>query len=136
MLSVMPFFPHYPARTWTTVGDMRSALDRARVDYHGTDDCFPEYGVALLQFEMGRMHPIAALKMTHWVAVCGGFIYDTNWDGWLPLSIWEQVIFREFQHRNPRIVSWRIRCGMGFAGSFPEEVRVPFRSRFLAVSST
>jgi len=132
IISVMPFFPDFPARTWTTAGDMRTALDRARVDYHETGNCSPEYGVALIQFGTAGMHPIAALKLTHWVAICGSFIYDNNWDGWLPMPIWEQVIFSEFQHRNPKIESWRVRCGMGFAGGCPAANYFPEQSRFPA----
>ena len=49
---VMPLFPQFPSRDWTTVGDMRRALQAALLNYSDTRTALPEYGIALLQLRV------------------------------------------------------------------------------------
>ena len=78
---VMRFFPHFPSRDWTTIGDMRKALTVAGLNYENTENTLPRYGLALLQLRVNDrpLHPLYSLAQTHWVAVCENCFYDANW---------------------------------------------------------
>src|SRR5258708_7443808 len=45
----MRFFPHFPSRDWTTIGDMRKALMAAGLNHEDTENNLPKYGLVLLQ---------------------------------------------------------------------------------------
>lgn len=120
--TVMELFPHFPKRAWTTIGDMRAACLESSIGYREINGSAPKYGVALIQLVTKNTHPIAALKRTHWVAICGDCIYDVNWDGWLPIAIWEELVFRTLQRHDPNVVSWRIKTGLEFSESLQEDL--------------
>lgn len=108
--SVMNLFPKYPGRPWTTIGDMRAAVATDGIQSAETD-VLPKHGLALIQMNKGEqwLHPMAALKLSHWVAVCDGHFYDINWNGWLPQGVWEQVVFQALRKRHVGVVGWTIR---------------------------
>ena len=110
VIDVMQAFPHFPKKPWTTVGHMRQAMKLSAVDYWETPD-LPEYGVALLQLKVdGRpLHGLFSLRQTHWVAVFRGSFYDVNWDGWLPIRLWEQLVLPLIWFGNKPVRSWSVR---------------------------
>lgn len=108
---MMGHFPHFPDRSWTTVGDMRSALRSANVDYLDGAKGLPDFGLALLQLRVNTrpLHPLYSLATTHWVAVVENFFYDVNWRGWLPISLWESVLLPQFRFGSKSVVGWEVR---------------------------
>lgn len=108
---VMPFFPHFPQRDWTTVGDMKRALGRAGLAFVECASELPEYGVALLQLRVNDrpLHPLFSLAQTHWVGVCGNCFYDINWRGWLPIPLWAELVLPEFYFGARSVSSWSVR---------------------------
>lgn len=108
---VMRFFPHFPSRDWTTIGDMRKALTVAGLNYENTENTLPRYGLALLQLRVNDrpLHPLYSLAQTHWVAVCENCFYDANWGGWLPIQFWEELVLPELQFGSRPVSRWDVR---------------------------
>jgi hypothetical protein len=107
----MRFFPHFPERDWTTIGDMRRALTDASIDFLDTDNSLPQYGLALLQLRVNDrpLHPFYSLHQTHWVGVCGDCFYDGNWGGWLPIWVWKDLVFSQLRFGARRVRQWSVR---------------------------
>jgi hypothetical protein len=107
--NVIHHFAHFPERDWTTIGDMKRALERAQFSFTETSER-PGVGLALIQLKTAKVwvHPMAALSMTHWVAVYGDCFYDINWNGWLPIDYWEEIVFRTICRRRPKVNGWVI----------------------------
>src|SRR4029079_11281016 len=95
----MRFFPHFPARDWTTIGDMKKALQAAAVKFADAGKALPEYGLALLQLRINDrpLHPLFSLSQTHWVGVCRGCFYDVNWGGWLTIPLWKHLVLSQLR---------------------------------------
>jgi hypothetical protein len=108
---VMRFFPHFPSRDWTTIGDMRKALTVAGLNYENTENTLPRYGLALLQLRVNDrpLHPLYSLAQTHWVAVCENCFYDANWGGWLPIQFWEELVLPQLQFGSRPVSRWDVR---------------------------
>jgi hypothetical protein len=108
---VMRFFPHFPSRDWTTIGDMRKALTAAGLSHEDADNNLPKYGLALLQLRVNDrpLHPLYSLAQTHWVAVCENCFYDANWGGWLPIQFWEELVLAELQFGSRPVSRWDVR---------------------------
>jgi hypothetical protein len=107
----MPFFPQFPSRGWTTVGDMRNALQAAGTHFVDARHSLPEYGLALLQLRVNDrpLHPLYSLAHTHWVGVCNGSFYDVNWGGWLPISLWQRIVLSQVTFGRRQICGWAVR---------------------------
>jgi len=110
----MRFFPHFPERDWTTIGDMRKALRSATAQFVEAGSELPEFGLALLQLRTNSrpLHPLFSLSQTHWVGVFRGCFYDVNWQGWLPIPIWEELILSQFRFGTKPVVGWAVRNSM------------------------
>jgi hypothetical protein len=110
----MRHFPGFPSRDWTTIGDMRNALRSASITFIETSTSLPKFGLALLQLKVDQrpLHGLYSLSQTHWVGVCDGSFYDVNWGGWLPISIWEEVILPQFSFRGKAAITWETRNGL------------------------
>lgn len=108
---VMRYFPHFPSRDWTTIGDMRKALTAAGLNHEDTENNLPKYGLALLQLRVNDrpLHPLYSLAQTHWVAVCENCFYDANWGGWLPIQFWEELVLPELQFGSRPVSRWDVR---------------------------
>lgn len=108
---VMPFFPGFPEKDWTTVGAMRRALAAANLPFKDIKNELPLLGLALLQLEINEkpLHPLFSLSHTHWVGVAGGCFFDVNWGGWLPIPVWEQVVFPKFRFGAKPATGWHLR---------------------------
>ncbi len=108
---IMKFFPGFPERDWTTIGDMRRALLAARVAHFDSGKTLPDFGFALIQLISSDqpLHGLFSLAQTHWVGVCGGCFYDINWRGWLPVPVWEKIILHQFAFRGEPVRSWTVR---------------------------
>ncbi|MDB6027270.1 MAG: hypothetical protein JWM68_3493 [Verrucomicrobiales bacterium] len=111
VLQAMRFFPHFPQRDWTTKGDMRKALKSLGVEFRECRENPPAFGVALLQFRVDDrpLHPLFSLGMTHWVGVWHNSFYDINWGGWLPISVWREIVLPRFRYGNRGVYRWGIR---------------------------
>ena len=120
VIDVMPFFPHFPERRWTTLGDMRCALRTAGISFQGTGKTAPRHGFALIQLERSEgtrpVHPMAALSLTHWVAVSDDCFFDINWDGWLPKPVWTRLVFPELRRVHRGVENWSVRSGIEVSG--------------------
>ena len=108
---VMPHFPHFPMRDWTTIGDMRKALQAACAEFGNAGTLLPTYGLALLQLRVNDrpLHPLFSLGQTHWVGVCNGCFYDVNWRGWLPIPLWEKLVMPQFHFGTHQVRRWEVR---------------------------
>lgn len=111
VVRAMRFFPHFPDRDWTTIGDMRRALTDANVDFLDTDDSLPQYGLVLMQLRVNDrpLHPYYSLHQTHWVGVCGDCFYDGNWGGWLPIWAWKDLVFSRLRFGARPARHWTVR---------------------------
>ena len=111
VVDAMRYFPHFPERDYTTIGDMRRALSNATVDFLDTDNSLPQYGLALLQLRVNdrRLHPYYSLHQTHWVGVCGDCFYDGNWGGWLPIWAWKDLVFSRLRFGAQPARHWTVR---------------------------
>ena len=111
VMQAMKFFPHFPERDWTTIGDMRRALTDADVDFLDTDNSLPQYGLVLLQLRVNDrpLHPYYSLHQTHWVGVCGDCFYDGNWGGWLPVWAWKDLVFSRLRFGSRPARHWTVR---------------------------
>lgn len=111
VVQAMRFFPHFPERDWTTIGDMRRALTDADVDFLDTDNSLPQYGLVLLQLRVNDrpLHPYYSLHQTHWVGVCGDCFYDGNWGGWLPIWAWKDLVFSRLRFGMRPARHWTVR---------------------------
>lgn len=107
----MQFFPHFPARDWTTIGDMKKALHAAQVKFADAGKALPEYGMALLQLRVNDrpLHPLFSLSQTHWVGVCRGCFYDVNWGGWLTIPLWKELVLSQLRFGVRPVIGWEIR---------------------------
>ena len=111
VVQAMRYFPHFPERDWTTIGDMRRALTDADVDFLDTDNSLPQYGLVLLQLRVNDrpLHPYYSLHQTHWVGVCGDCFYDGNWGGWLPIWAWKDLVFSRLRFGARPARHWTVR---------------------------
>ena len=111
VVQAMRFFPHFPERDWTTIGDMRRALSDADFDFLETDNSLPQFGLALLQLRVNDrpLHPYYSLHQTHWVGVCGDCFYDGNWGGWLPIWAWKDLVFSRLRFGARQARFWTVR---------------------------
>lgn len=107
----MRFFPHFPKRDWTTIGDMRKALRAAETQFVEAGQKLPEFGLALLQLRTNNRptHPLFSLSQTHWVGVFQGCFYDVNWRGWLPIPIWEELVLSQLEFGTKPVIGWAVR---------------------------
>lgn len=114
--SIMPFFPQFPEKTWTTKSVMLTAIQDANLTAKDCGETLPNIGVALLQilgpWSKIRLHPGAALSRTHWVAVQGENFYDINWDGWLPQAVWERLVWPSLRRHYCGAYGWKVRAGL------------------------
>ena len=111
VVEAMRYFPHFPERDYTTIGDMRRALADAEIEFLDTDNSLPQYGLALLQLRVNDrpLHPYYSLHQTHWVGVCGDCFYDGNWGGWLPIWIWKDLVLSQLRFGARRARLWSVR---------------------------
>jgi len=109
--NIMRYFPHFPLRDWTTVGDMKNALNRSGLEFCNSGSALPEYGLALLQLRINDrpLHPLFSLGQTHWVGVCRGCFYDVNWAGWLPIPLWNELVVSQLRFGSRQVCGWEIR---------------------------
>ena len=108
------FFPYFHSRNWTTLGDMRNALQIAQTRFVDSGNILPQYGLALLQLRVneGPLHGLYSLRQTHWVAVCGEYFYDVNWSGWLPVPIWRELVLTRLRFGEKPVRRWEVRNGI------------------------
>jgi hypothetical protein len=124
IMDVIGYFPHFPQKPWTNINQMQKAFLRAGI-FGGNPESrtCPERGAVLIQFcgpwGNSATQSSRALKNTHWIAVDCDFVYDINWNGWLPFQVWETMIYRKFKLVNPAIISWEIRSSLNYAGRKP-----------------
>jgi hypothetical protein len=115
--SVMRCFPKFPRKPWTTRADMESALKKMSTEWSPVESDLPRRGLALIQLigPWNRLrNPCAALTRTHWVGVYDDYLYDVNWDGWLPRFIWQQLIYPSLEERYRGACGWRPLAGFEF----------------------
>ena len=77
---------------------MERASKAAGYSYECKREAWPTAGLCLIQFTgpwTERDFTQAALQHTHWIAVLGEYVFDINWNGWLPRANWEEVVLEE-----------------------------------------
>jgi len=131
ILDVIDLFPQYPERPWTSRTQMKGVLKSSNLSWEATNDALPENGLCLVQFNgpwSNYSYRLAQLRHSHWIAVKNGFVYDVNWEGWLPTQNWEEVVLDE-------LMKVRKRCdGWGVLASY--EVRCSRSSHFFPSSAS
>ncbi len=121
---VIEYFPHFPRRPWTNINQMQKAFKNAGilVEKPISRTC-PDRGAVLVQFcgpwGDSTTQSSRALKNTHWIAIDCDFVYDINWNGWLPLQVWEAMIYSQFKLMNPKISGWEVRSSLNYSGRKP-----------------
>jgi hypothetical protein len=99
---------------WTNRRNMEMALRAVGGEYKVLRCQLPTVGLALIEWT-GTWRTEGfwgnELRRTHWVAVLDGFVYDANWSGWLPLSIWEEVVLHEVIAGIPGATGWQPHTG-------------------------
>lgn len=103
------FFPESQFRPWTSRIDMIRAFRESGRSYSRKSKVWPAAGLCLVQFTgpwSRHNFPAAALAHTHWVAVLGEYIYDINWEGWLPRQNWEEIVLEELINAKPFADGW------------------------------
>jgi hypothetical protein len=50
-----------------------------------------------------------SLSQTHWVGVFQGCFYDVNWQGWLPIPIWEELVLSQLEFGTKPVIGWAVR---------------------------
>jgi hypothetical protein len=112
--AALGFFPNIADRAWTTRTDMQRALREGGHQYDRRADVWPSHGLCMVQFTgpwTERGFAQAALQHTHWIAVLGEYVFDINWDGWLPRECWEDVVLAELLVFRPGATGWRVLTG-------------------------
>jgi len=92
------FFPDLTQRPWINRTSMERALRTIGYDYTRDPCRWPSVGLCLLHFTgpwTRRGYPAAVLQYTHWIAVQEDYVFDVNWNGWLPRQNWEEVVLEE-----------------------------------------
>jgi hypothetical protein len=111
ILDVIDLFPQYPERPWTSRSQMKNAFRSSSLSWEEVHNTFPENGVCLVQFNgpwSNYSYRLAQLRHSHWIAVKNGFVYDVNWEGWLPMQNWEEVVLDELMRTRKRCDGWGV----------------------------
>jgi hypothetical protein len=108
---VESFFPQIQSRPWINRTTMEKALRAAGKEFRKGEPTWPAYGLCLVHFTgpwTKRGFPLAILSHTHWIAVDREYVYDINWNGWLPKHNWEDVVLQQLISNRPRATGWQI----------------------------
>jgi hypothetical protein len=108
---IMRRFPQYPEKPWTNRTQMKTALNEAGASWEQIGNRLPSHGLCLIEFcgpwtTLG--YRLARLRYTHWIAVSHGYLYDINWNGWLPVKNWEEVVAEELIQSHPLCNGWAV----------------------------
>lgn len=109
--AAIDYFPDSAQRAWTNRTMMRRALRAIGFDFAHTSGMWPHIGLCLLHFTgpwTRRGYPAAVLQHTHWVAVYGEYVFDINWNGWLPRTNWEEVVIEDLLSQRIRADGWMV----------------------------
>jgi hypothetical protein len=104
-------FPEVRQQPWINRVMMERALRAVGYDYVRASNTWPLFGLCLLHFTgpwTQRGYPAAILQNTHWVAVFGEYVFDINWNGWLPRSNWEEVIIENLLAQKALADGWTV----------------------------
>lgn len=139
---VMRWFPKFPTQAWTTKGDMKKAAIEAGWEVKPIGSQVPDHGCLLIellpQTEPRYVHPCARLKRSHWVGCHQGLVYDVNWEGWLPVNLWERLVLPGLLLSAARVRGWRPLDGLELrttgSGPLAEVQRAPERGVGLQIA--
>lgn len=109
--AAIDYFPDSAQRAWTNRTMMRRALRAIGFDFAHTSGMWPHIGLCLLHFTgpwTRRGYPAAVLQHTHWVAVYGEYVFDINWNGWLPRANWEEVVIENLLAQRLLADGWMV----------------------------
>ena len=88
--------------------EMESAIRGIGASFSRRQNHWPTRGLCLIQWQgpwLDRVFRGSNLQFTHWVCVAHGYVFDVNWSGWLPKSIWEEVVVHDLLHHH-RSAGW------------------------------
>jgi hypothetical protein len=111
VLDIISLFPQYPEKPWTNRTQMKFAFEKARLTWQSIPGVFPDVGICLIQFNgpwSKSTYRLAQLRHTHWIAVRNGFVFDINWEGWLPRQIWEELIVDDLVKSRRHCGGWSV----------------------------
>jgi hypothetical protein len=103
------FFPDLSQKPWINRTAMERALRTIGYHYVRNPALWPSAGLCLLHFTgpwTRRGYPAAILQNTHWIAVQEEYVFDVNWNGWLPRQNWEEVVLEELLTRRLMADGW------------------------------
>ena len=103
--SVRSAFPGFPAKPWTNVTTMKSALRSLGVEFAVVADKMPDHGLAFLQFNRPELPTRAQYRHTHWIAKSGLAVYDAGVDELMSGPRWDRTIGAELMahHKADRV---------------------------------
>jgi hypothetical protein len=108
---VARYFPESEAKPWINRTMMEKALRTSGRRFDRRQGQWPEYGLCLVHFVgpwTERGYPMAILPHTHWIAVDRDYVYDVNWNGWLPKANWEEIVLEQLLAIRPRATGWQV----------------------------
>lgn len=102
------YFPDVCDRSWTNRRDMENAFRAFGLEFKKQANSWPTVGLCLIHWTgpWSSGHHTQILKRTHWVAVIDDYVFDINWQGWLPKENWEDVVVDELLRSHPRSNGW------------------------------
>ena len=110
ILDILCYFPHFPKKPYTTIPQMRQALEISGANFWSNDD-WPDYGLCLIQLDgkwTARRQFHEAAKHRHWVAVNDGMVYDINSPRWIPKASWENHTMPHLVEANSGCEGWHL----------------------------
>ena len=105
------YFPELEEKPWINRTMMEKALRASGRQFDRRHDQWPDYGLCLVHFVgpwTQRAYPMAMLPHTHWIGVDRDYVYDVNWNGWLPRMNWEDIVLEQLLATRPRATGWQV----------------------------
>jgi len=103
-------FDHAPLSTPINRREMERGIKKLGVQYSKIND-WPEVGIVMLKWVGPWSHKKtthAQLQKSHWVATITDYVYDVNWKGWLPKSIWIEAIVEDLLKHDSKATDWTV----------------------------
>lgn len=112
VIDVMCHFTHFPDVPHTNIPKMKEVLDRASIDYEPGSDV-PRSGLVLIEvLGSWNAHPASQRwtpRLTHWVALSEGYVFDVNVGEWKAWDDWKAVYAPQLVERKRGGTGWRIK---------------------------
>lgn len=130
--AVTQYFPTSDETVWTNRVTMRRALRAIGFEFDKNPGTWPRVGLCLIHFTgpwTRRGYPAAILQHTHWIAVYEEYVFDINWNGWLPRANWEEVVIEHLLARRLLADGWALMTAYEVSAGAPYDFPQPDANR-------